>query len=198
MDFILYFAYFTNTAKINFRNYVQIHRICVAQRLNYFIALLKFYVKLHSHICSQISGVNSLIQHTCNDEQEMPKNELLEEIKEMTVELKKRSTKISDLEENMDVLNEDLKQARNELSILKQHQKSEAADMESMSTSTVSFFSKFCSYIFFLFILFSTLQKIHSEITSTLIFNNATIPLMKFSLKSIELDTFLWINVPIP
>ena len=100
-------------------------------------------MKLHSHICSQISGVNSLIQHTCtNDEQEMPKNELLEEIKEMTVELKKRSTKISDLEENMDVLNEDLKQARNELSILKQHQKSEAADMESMSTSTVSFFFK--------------------------------------------------------
>ena len=142
-------------------------------------------MKLHSHICSRISGVNSLIQHTCNDEQEMPKNELLEEIKEMTVELKKRSTKISDLEETMDVLNEDLKQARNELSILKQHQKSEAADMESMSTSTVSFFSKFCLYIFFLFILFSTLQKIHSEITSTLIFHNATIPLMKFSLKSI-------------
>ena len=87
--------------------------------------------------CSQISGVNSLIQQTCN-EQDMPKNELLEEIKEMTVELKKRSTKISDLEENMDVLNEDLKHARNELTVLKQHQKSEAADMESMSTSTVS------------------------------------------------------------
>ena len=110
-------------------------------------------MKLHSHICSQISGVNSLIQHTCNDEQEMPKNELLEEIKEMTVELKKRSTKISDLEENMDVLNEDLKQARNELSILKQHQKSEAADMESMSTSTVSFFfqNSVCIYFFYLY-----------------------------------------------
>ena len=155
--FYIVFCLFTYMAQINLKNYVQIHRICVAQRLNYFIILLKFYVKLHSHICSQISGVNSLIQHTCNAEQEMPKNELLEEIKEMTVELKKRSTKISDLEENMDVLNEDLKQARNELSILKQHQKSEAADMESMSTSTVSFFfqNSVCINFFFIYTVFN-------------------------------------------
>ena len=157
--FYIVFCLFTYMAKINLKNYVQIHRICVAQRLNYFIILLKFYVKLHSHICSQISGVNSLIQHTCNAEQEMPKNELLEEIKEMTVELKKRSTKISDLEKNMDVLNEDLKQARNELSILKQHQKSEAADMESMSTSTVSFFQNSVCIYYFIYTVFNLTKK---------------------------------------
>ena len=29
MDFILYFAYFTYMDQINFKNYVQIHRICM-------------------------------------------------------------------------------------------------------------------------------------------------------------------------
>ena len=54
--------------------------------------------------------------------QDSHKNELLEEIKEMTTELKKRSTKISDLEEQLEIL----KSAQAELALLKgHHQKSE-------------------------------------------------------------------------
>ena len=64
---------------------------------------------------------------------------MLEEIKEMTTELKNRSTKISDLENQLETLkNKDLKCAQAELTLLRSQINQKSEEMETMSTSTVS------------------------------------------------------------
>ena len=63
----------------------------------------------------------------------------MEEIKEMTMELKNRSTKISDLENQLETLkNKDLKSAQAELTLLRSQINQKSEEMETMSTSTVS------------------------------------------------------------
>ena len=57
----------------------------------------------------------------------------------MTTELKNRSTKISDLENQLETLkNKDLKSAQAELTLLRSQINQKSEEMESMSTSTVS------------------------------------------------------------
>ena len=71
--------------------------------------------------------------------QDSYKNELLEEIKEMTEELKRRSTMISNLEEQLEkVKNQDLKCAQAELASLRSQLQQKTEEVETMSTSTVS------------------------------------------------------------
>ena len=57
----------------------------------------------------------------------------------MTTELKNRSTKISDLENQLETLkNKDLKSAQAELTLLRSQINQKSEEMETMSTSTVS------------------------------------------------------------
>ena len=57
----------------------------------------------------------------------------------MTMELKNRSTKISDLENQLETLkNKDLKSAQAELTLLRSQINQKSEEMENMSTSTVS------------------------------------------------------------